>query len=331
MAKSLTVNKDYLYLGITLSFVLHIVSLIYIKSAPLPTSYPEINVTLVNLKDLEKQFKDSTQIVSAPDTNNNLIPKETRFESDKNTAVEKEAIKRGDSGGIPAPPAETKPAQRQIEKPEAKKVAQPAPTKKRVAPPKELKLRDNDLLAKYSATKTAPAEDKNSITTPATREFSRAPGTGAAFYGTQGVPDYLPELPDGDLTLLNTKASLFAVFVRRVATRVFGEMRQAGWDYLFANDINKISNMATVEAVINLKGDLVSVTLLDGSGSSRFDEVLVAAVKKGSTDKNPPPAAVATDGNIHFIFKSRSWVRPVITRSGTPSQQRWLLLGTGLQ
>ena len=53
-------------------------------------------------------------------------------------------------------------------------------------------------------------------------------GTGAKFFGNSGSTDYLPNLPDGDITLLNTKADHFAVFVRRVAARVFAALRSSG-------------------------------------------------------------------------------------------------------
>lgn len=254
------------------------------------------------------------QIVSPPDTPTLIPPKETRFRSERDSFTEKETIKRGDGGGIPGP---VTPPQKQ----------KPISPKKDKQP---LTLKDNELLAKYSK----PTEQEKRPDDSADREtevFSRAPGTGAAFHGTLGVPDYLPELPDGDLTLLNTKASQYAVFVRRVATRVFGEMRQAGWDFLRASDIIAISDMATVEIVMDLSGNLDSITLTESSGSSRFDGVLREAVRKGAGDKNPPPSAALSDGKIHFVFKSRSWVRPIVTRAGTPSEQRWLLLGTGLK
>src|SRR5690606_20546577 len=69
------------------------------------------------------------------------------------------------------------------------------------------------------------------------KAFSRPAGSGARFIGASGAPDHLPSLPDGDITLLNTKANQFAVFVRRVATQVFGELRLTGWESLLASDI----------------------------------------------------------------------------------------------
>ena len=39
--------------------------------------------------------------------------------------------------------------------------------------------------------------------------------------GPRGSADYLPNVRQGDITLLNTKADRFAPFVRRVGMRVF--------------------------------------------------------------------------------------------------------------
>jgi hypothetical protein len=149
--------------------------------------------------------------------------------------------------------------------------------------------------------------------------------------GNGGSSDYLPSLPDGDLTLLNAKANQYAVFVRRVAVQVFAELRQVGWESLRAADIRGISSDSIFEAVMGPNGELVSVTPVEASGSRNFDEVLRIAVTKGARDRNPPAGAKADDGQIHFIFKARSWVGISNgARNQAPIERRWLLLATGL-
>lgn len=300
-------------MAIGVSALLHCAVISFVKVPPAPLPVQSVSLNIVP-ETPQNQVTLPPQIVSPPETSTLIQPKETRFRSERDSSTEKETIKRGDGGGAPGP----------VTPPEPK---QSSPSKKAKQP---LTLKDAGLIAKYSK----PSEQEQRPDDTADREpdiFSRAPGSGAAFYGTRGSPDYLPELPDGDLTLLNTKASQYAVFVRRVATRVFGEMRQSGWDFLRASDIIAISDMATVEITMDLSGNLDSIALTESSGSSRFDGVLREAVRKGAGDKNPPPSAALSDGKIHFVFKSRSWVRPIVTRAGTPSEQRWLLLGTGLK
>lgn len=52
------------------------------------------------------------------------------------------------------------------------------------------------------------------------------------------------------------------------------------------------------------------------------------AAENGAWDKNPPEGVTAEDGDIHFIFKARSWAR---NGGGNGlNEQRWLLLSTGL-
>ena len=116
-------------------------------------------------------------------------------------------------------------------------------------------------------------------------------------------------LPDGDITLLNAKADKFAVFVRRVATQVFSQLRLSGWEHLNASDLAGLTGFSTVVAVMDKQGHFVSAAIEAGSGSGRFDAVLLQASRNGTRDGNPPAEAAATDGNIRFVFKSKSWSR----------------------
>jgi hypothetical protein len=171
----------------------------------------------------------------------------------------------------------------------------------------------------------APADEKR----PAPRPFSRPPGSGAAIIGMRGNPDYLPNLPDGDLTLLNEKADQYAVFVIRVATQVFGQLRSSGWEQLQYGDIANISDYNTIEAILSPRGELLRVLIHAGSGSARFDRIVEASVTRGARDPNPPPGAAAPDGNVHFIFKAKSWSE--VGHQGRMYERRWLTLATGLE
>lgn len=315
-----TVNNDRLFLTLILSAMAHFLVISAIKLPPPPQDEEDIALTFLTP---ELMFPQPTrQIVTTPDNPTEIKPPDSAtLLSEKNSTAKKEMVKRGDNlagaGGerIPQPASQ----------PEAAEPRSSASSKK------PLLLRNDNLLAKFASQPQRPTSSTDSTPQSPTREFSRAPGSGAAFYGVTGVPDYLPNLPDGDLTLLNTKAVQYAVFVQRVATRVFGEMRQAGWELLRAADIRQIDGPAMVEAVIDSTGNIVSVSLKTSSGSSRFDGVLREAVRKGVVDRNPPSTAAHSDGNIHFLFQSRSWVRPIVTPRGAPTEQRWLLLGTGLR
>lgn len=151
--------------------------------------------------------------------------------------------------------------------------------------------------------------------------------TANIFRGNYGTADHLPSIPDGDITLLNAKADRYAVFVRRVALQVFGALRKLNWAELSSGELNRLNDFVTVEAVMSKSGKLLSVSLRESSGSSSFDQIARKAAELGTWDQNPPDGSADADGNIHFIFKSRSWSRAL---PNGLSEQRWLLLGTGL-
>ena len=272
-----------------------------------------------------------------------------RHLSDQDNFTNKEQIQRGDapdagpSTGKPAPPAAAmKSVNRPVEKPQQQKVSPPkqAAVEKEMPrshnePLKDLLLDDKTLFAKFSEGQAAPRADtkanETALAEPISQPFSRPAGSGAAFIGLRGSSDYLPNLPDGDITLLNTKADKFAVFVRRVATNVFGQIRQSGWETMSPGDVRRIGEFASVRAVLSPKGELLRVSLETSSGSKRFDEVLVSAVKAGARDPNPPVAAKSDDGNFHFIFRSKCWTQfGSSARTGALRERRWLQLATGL-
>lgn len=351
------------------SLLIHAVFLSLLARQHFTVEPQVIEVELTTLPELPKQRKEPPQqIVSPPDKQEQSEAPDKpayRSETDSQTAVEQ--LKRGDSpeAGIPAPRSDSNaqqphPDQQQqpeaaAEKPVAKQPRQEPPAKAERAPKaaekiagetikeshlshplKQLALDNSTLLEKFSKPAQQPSENKLSATKmldPSRYQaFSRPPGSGARFIGQQGSSDYLPNLPDGDISLLNTKADQFAVFVRRVATQVFGEIRNTGWEVLSSGDVNSVSQYSTFRAVLSLQGKLLRVEALTRSGSTRFDGVIESAVKRGARDSNPPAAAVAPDGNIHFIFQAKSWSQGAVNqRNGAPFERRWLLLATGLE
>lgn len=150
------------------------------------------------------------------------------------------------------------------------------------------------------------------------------PGTS----GRDGSADLLPQIPDGEMTMLNAKAERFAVFVRRVAQQVFGLLRVSNWSQLSSSEIRQIGEYTKIHAVMSPEGKFIKLWLENSSGSVRFDKVVTGSIERGLDDQNPPPSARSEDGNYHFVFISKTWTRPAMTeRAG---EQRWILLGTGL-
>jgi hypothetical protein len=121
-----------------------------------------------------------------------------------------------------------------------------------------------------------------------------------------GALDFLPDVREGDITLLNTKAELFSPFVRRVAVRVFGHLV-----ILLRRQMEGVTTSnrewVTVEAIMDKHGDLVSLEVKDRSASSSLsvDRSLQRACHDGFFDRNPPGGSEAADGRIHFLLHTR--------------------------
>lgn len=345
--------KRYTLIGLMISITLHIM-LIPLAVQPPVQNFPEpmmVNIIipenpLTALLQPEKQ-----QIVSEPES-----PALTKENSQAKHLAQfdhttpHEQIKRGDNPSA-GQGTETQTAQNNtIKTTHSSEQKKTSPKQKTTIPkknpeitkqpplllPSELTLNSQITAHKFGVVANKPLET-NPLTSldivdlGSYQPFSRPTGSGAAFLGSRGHSDYLPHLADGDITLLNTKASKFAVFVRRVATQVFSELRASGWEYLGAGDIYSIRDFSRIRAIMDLEGKLIDIQLAGRSGSNRFDQTVLAAVKKGARDPRPPPEA-AVDGKITFTFQAKSWVRQTTDpRSGFPSQARWLLLGTGLE
>lgn len=360
---------SYVSQGLLGSVVLHILlGLIALSSSWHHQAVPSIapgtvvDVSFEPPRDTRAAPADATrQIVTPPDSSTDSEPSGPTFLSDRDASTNTPQIKRGDdpNAGVKPSEASSEPAPRQPPQNQAQPPRAKAPaaanqndsvkTSSQVKPASRvplLALDEMTLLREFAQAPTPSSTDRLSAalsgqgeptdeaiaSTAAITPFSRAPGSGARIVGARGSTDFLPTLPDGDLTLLNTKASVHAVFVRRVAIQVFSNLRASGWEQLRASDVRAMTEETTVRAVLSPTGRLLRASLERSSGSPRFDEVLEAAVRRGARDPNPPKAAALKDGNIHFIFKARSWVMTGSDpRTGAPRERRWLVLGTGLE
>lgn len=360
LRRSRPYSNNHDQIGLVASLAIHAVLVLLLlgTKAPHPPLVSTIDVTI----EPPTAISSRPQIVSPTKQESKPPLKDTTLLSDKDSQAEIEQIRRGDGGGMPGPKISDAPA-KQPETQASNKTAPPKP--QQVAPTepkqtetqnkkepeehknphkprelnlKDLKLDDSTLALKFGNTpKTAVSTSDNANSAPQKslseyQAFSRPPGSGAAFFGSAGISDHLPNLPDGDITLLNAKANIYASFVRRVAIQVFTQLRSQGWENLSAQQIRQLSNFSTVEAVLSAEGKFIRARLIESSGSEAFDVVLHSSASKGAGDPNPPPGAQAKDGLIHFIFKARSWSQiGVSRRSGAPIEQRWLLLATGLE
>jgi len=293
--------------------------------APPPIAAPEPEPEAAPEPPAEKQPElevplPEQQIVSVPEGGREEPPPpDTRFLSDRDNRVEQQMVKKGepeasredgdatadsdDSGdgdgpekpaAPPPPPAAAQPAAR----PGADRAAPPPLPGLRELLPDALVLaaRERDLPVVAQPTPEAPAGGGK-------RRVRRAedwqPQT-----SLRGTLDYLPDVQPGHLTLLNTKADLFAPFVRRVMTRVFQNMiimlRRA------APSIRGGRERVQAEAVMDRNGRMIGITIQERSTTMAIglDRMLREACDAAFFDRNPPPGAESDDGNIHFVLET---------------------------
>jgi hypothetical protein len=280
------------------------------------------------------------QIVNPPDQTNDQIPEKTRLLSERNNSTKEQTIAVGNP--VPSPPqkersvAKEKPEAKKpptqlalktpevkptpkppIEKPSEKALKEDQPQKSPApgqpnasVPTPQLFARPDDLLAQgwLSGTGSEKDEKKTERTPPQGRDLiALAPPPRENFLslpGPIGTPDFLPDVRQGNLTMLNTKAHRFAPFVRRVATRVFQHLIIHQRKQLHLDDVVAAREMVQVEAKLDMQGNLKKLVIQTRSGSYAVDESLLKACEQGAWDENPPTEAQAEDGYIHFIFRS---------------------------
>jgi len=321
-------SNSKLIVALCISMMLHTLFLLVIPAMEERFEPEEqlIEVTLRQEPKLQTPVapRIKEQIVSPPELPPVKAPPDTNLKSEINAKTEREQLKRGETLNAKTPPPQPK-SQPKAQQPKEQPTAA---EKARDLSHAKLTLND-DALAALAA---KPSQQPSTSKVTALRQLSDySPFSRQSFTPQNilrgGTPDFLPKIPDGEITLLNTKADLFAVFVRRVASQVFGKVRQFQWQSIPAGEVRKIDDFVTVEAIMSPAGKLLGVKLLDGSGSAPFDRMIVRSAEEGVSDLNPPPGAVSDDGNIHFVFRSRCWTRPAM---GRLPESRWLLLATGL-
>ena len=134
---------------------------------------------------------------------------------------------------------------------------------------------------------------------------SAPPPAPGLFGGVRGSFDYLPDVSQGNLTMLNTKADRFAPFVRRVGTRVFQNLLIFQRQNLEASDIIAANDLVTVRVTLDAAGKLKTFEVDDHSGSMAVDQTLIDAIKQAAFDDNPPKAAANDKGEFEFVFEAQ--------------------------
>jgi hypothetical protein len=294
------------------------------------------------------------QIVSPPDSPEQT-PEKAHLFSDRDSKAIEEMIKRGE----PAPPA--KPPQQPAKPDNAKPSAaekQPATKSKGEAQGKaqgsalakiepqpsspsthtapmvglgDLFVRPSEL-ARDPALRKGESGDDEKTAEGGKRDLAALSRPELwADPGQRGTPDYLPDVRQGNFTLLNTKADRFAPFVRRVGLRVFQSFSMEFKEQIYAGNVPQGRDNVEVEAVMSRDGRRLEVYLKQRSGNLSSDRVLLGTLSDSIFfDENPPELAVAEDGRIHFVFAINASVWYGRDEGGRLQPGAHWILGVGL-
>lgn len=269
------------------------------------------------------------QIVSMPDAGDERPPPETRFLSDRDNVVEEQSVRRGepapstDLDGDDIAAADPKAA---ADEPESARIAPDDLGPGAAADPRDelaaradrgdgraqrplpdlASLMPNALaLAAEQARRAPQADAEAGGGAPQRAERQRSAAAWEPSTTLRGTLDHLPDIQPGNVTLLNTKAEMFAPFVRRVMMRVFQNMMiliRRNAPSMRAGAHEQIE----AEAIMSPEGHMISLTITRRSTSMSIglDRMLTEACNEAFFDRNPPPGAAGEDGNIHFVLQT---------------------------
>ena len=167
----------------------------------------------------------------------------------------------------------------------------------------------DQVLAKAEAERrsapSAAAQKPGAVDDPRKDLVSAPPPAPGLFGGMRGSFDNVPDVAQGNLTMLNTKADRFAPFVRRVGTRVFQNLLIFQRQNLEASDIIAATDIVTAHVTLDASGRLKHLEVEDHSGSMAVDQTLTDALRQAAFDDNPPKAAANASGEYEFIFQAQ--------------------------
>lgn len=283
-------------------------------------------------------------IVSPPDQGEEKAPENTRLLSDRDNTVNEQKVRVGKAGRSDVekrervtdnlPEADAGAKARGADKAAPVAPAEPHESKQQVAAlPRldQLLVGPGDLAREGIAPKAEPRPTPN---TQARLSRDLLGGSGATFSNRPGISDYLPDIREGSVTMLNTKAERFAPFVRRVATRIFQHVSIRLSQNARGALAGSGHDTAVVEAIMNRQGRMVSARLVEQQiqTSLGVDRELLGATRPETFfDSNPPDGAEGNDGNIHFILVIDLTVQSGIDpRTNRPASGYYGVIGVGL-
>ncbi|MEK7690222.1 MAG: TonB family protein, partial [Bdellovibrionota bacterium] len=130
----------------------------------------------------------------------------------------------------------------------------------------------------------------------------------------RSAQEYLRGFKESDRTLLNTKEYVFFSYFQRIRQRL-----DTAWQPLLRNHITKlykrgrqlaseVDHKTQLLVVLNKKGEIEKVQMIEESGVSDLDQAAVEAFNQAGPFPNPPRGLVDGGGHVeigcYFVLKT---------------------------
>ena len=118
-----------------------------------------------------------------------------------------------------------------------------------------------------------------------------------------GTPEALDDVPEGDETILNTRAYKHGWFFNRVVGALYQNWRvqEAHRHNDPTGKVYGIRDRHTVVfAILNRNGELLDIAIKKSSGAPHLDDEAIAAFRRAQPFPNPPEELVNEKGHIEF-------------------------------
>lgn len=109
-----------------------------------------------------------------------------------------------------------------------------------------------------------------------------------------------PSRPPGDARLVNAKAAQYPEFAYDIANRTLAVAQDMAPQKLEQHRLPEDIKPIVLTAVMTAEGKLTDIYIEHRSGFSAVDQLFIDACKKGIWARNPPPAALSSDGSYRL-------------------------------
>ena len=287
----------------------HIIELVNVPAATPPVMAPAPEEKPPEPKPPERLKGQIVDLGPADPNDTTPPPEDARYLSERNLRTDRESVKpsrarTGSPGNPPEPTAEKaeKESGKEEDKAQAeKKAAQrarekkergdlPEPARRRTVP---VEVAKNDAEPGEAAGDSKENKDKKEGPSKDELKVTMS-DLNKALDADDGSIDFLPDVPRGDVTVLNSKQFTYAAFFNRMKKVIRFHWEPMPALQAIGNPNLKIS--ATFWIVVKGDGSLDSVEVLDPSGYPIWDAAAIKAVRQAAPFYNVPQALLDENG-----------------------------------